>query len=104
DKDRDVTFTLSFPTSQAIYDDLVFTVDGVPVALRSEKNGASGIAKVAAGKTAYLKVGHKSQGLNDCRYSLLLSIQIHSAVSRAVTEIVEGFATRDFRSASSGSL
>lgn len=69
DKDRDVTFTLSFPTSQAIYDDLVFTVDGVPVALRSEKNGASGIAKVAAGKTAYLKVGYKSQGLNDWRYS-----------------------------------
>src|SRR4030095_6129489 len=60
DKDRDVTFTLSFPTSQAIYDDLVFTVDGVPVALRNEKNSASGIAKVAAGKTAFLKVGYKS--------------------------------------------
>lgn len=69
DKDRDVTFTLSFPTSQAIYDDLVFTVDGVPVALKNEKNSASGIAKVAAGKRAYLKVGYKSQGLNDWRYS-----------------------------------
>jgi inner membrane protein involved in colicin E2 resistance len=69
DKDRDVTFTLSFPTSQAIYDDLVFTVDGVPVALRNEKNSASGIAKVAAGKTTFLKVGYKSQGLNDWRYS-----------------------------------
>ena len=69
DKDRDVTFTLSFPTSQAIYDDLVFSVDGVPVALKNEKNSASGIAKVAAGKTAYLKVGYKSQGVNDWRYS-----------------------------------
>ena len=27
------------------------------------------IAKVAAGKTAYLKVGYKSQGVNDWRYS-----------------------------------
>jgi hypothetical protein len=69
DKDRDVTFTLGFPTSQAIYDDLVFTVDGVPISLRNEKNAASGIAKVAAGKTAYLKVGYKSQGLNDWKYS-----------------------------------
>ena len=69
DKDRDVTFTLGFPTSQAIYDDLVFTVDGVPVALKNEKNAASGIAKVAAGKTVYLKVGYKSQGLNDWTYS-----------------------------------
>ena len=69
DKDQNVTFTLNFPTAQAIYDDLVFTVDDAPVALTNEKNSASGTAKVAAGKTAYLKVGYKSQGLNDWRYS-----------------------------------
>jgi inner membrane protein involved in colicin E2 resistance len=69
DRDRDVTFTLSFPTSQAIYDDLVFTVDGLPLVLKNEKNSASGIATVAAGKTVYLQVGYKSQGLNDWRYS-----------------------------------
>src|ERR1051325_9452286 len=69
DKDQNVTFTLNFPTAQAIYDDLVFTVDDTPVPLTNEKNSASGTAKVAAGKTAYLKVGYKSQGLNDWRYS-----------------------------------
>jgi inner membrane protein involved in colicin E2 resistance len=69
DKDQTVTFALNFPTSQAIYDDLMFTVDGVPVALKSEKSSASGTARVAAGKTAFLKVGYKSQGLNDWRYS-----------------------------------
>ena len=69
DKDQDVTFALRFPTSQAIYDDLVFAVDGVPIALRNEKNSASGTARIAAGKTAYLKVGYRSQGLNDWRYS-----------------------------------
>ena len=69
DKDQTVTFTLNFPTAQAIYDDLVFTVDDVPVTLKNEKNSASGTARVAAGKTATLKVGYKSQGLNDWRYS-----------------------------------
>jgi inner membrane protein involved in colicin E2 resistance len=69
DKDQTVTFALDFPTAQAIYDDLVFTVDEVPVALKNEKNSTSGTARVAAGKTASLKVGYKSQGLNDWRYS-----------------------------------
>src|ERR1043166_5661631 len=69
DKDQNVTFTLNFPTSQAIYDDLIFTLDDVPVALKNEKNSASGSAKVVAGKTAYLRIGYKSQGLNDWRYS-----------------------------------
>ena len=69
DKDRDITFTLNFPTAQAIYDDLIFTVDDVPITLKSEKNSASGTARVAAGKTANLKVGYKSQGLNDWHYS-----------------------------------
>jgi inner membrane protein involved in colicin E2 resistance len=69
DKDRDVIFVLNFPTSQAIYDDLVFLVDDVPLTFKNEKNSASGTAKIGAGKTAYLKVGYKSQGLNDWRYS-----------------------------------
>src|ERR1700704_2883784 len=69
DKDQTVAFTLSFPTAQAIYDDLVFTVDDVPVTLKNEKNSAGGTARVAAGKTATLKVGYKSQGLNDWHYS-----------------------------------
>ncbi len=69
DKDQTIVFTLNFPTAQAIYDDLVFTVDEIPVDLQNEKNSASGTARVAAGKTANLKVGYKSQGLNDWHYS-----------------------------------
>src|SRR6266436_4693839 len=68
-KDQNVTFTLNFPTAQAIYDDLVFTVDDAQVTLKSEKNSASGTVHLAAGKAATLKVGYKSQGLNDWRYS-----------------------------------
>jgi inner membrane protein involved in colicin E2 resistance len=69
DKEQAVTFTLNFPASQAIYDDLVFTVDDVAVPLTNEKNSASGVGKIAAGKTATLKVGYHSQGLNEWRYS-----------------------------------
>jgi inner membrane protein involved in colicin E2 resistance len=68
-KDQTVMFTLNFPTAQAIYDDLVFTVDDAPVTLTSQKSSASGAVRVTAGKTANLKVGYKSQGLNDWRYS-----------------------------------
>lgn len=70
DKEQTVAFTLNFPTAQAIYDDLVFTVDDVPITLKNENNSASGTARVAAGKTANLKVAYKSQGLNDWHYSL----------------------------------
>jgi inner membrane protein involved in colicin E2 resistance len=69
DKDQTIAFTLNFPTAQAIYDDLVFTVDDVPITLKNEKNSAAGTARVAAGKIALLKVGYKSQGLNDWHYS-----------------------------------
>src|SRR5436305_1367452 len=65
DKDRSVTFQLNFPTAQAIYDDLVFTVDGAAVPLTNGKNSASGIVAVKAKGAALLKVAYKSQGLND---------------------------------------
>src|SRR5947207_2509592 len=62
-------FYLAHPTTQAINDDLVYTVDDVPLTLTNGKNSASGAAKIAAGKTGVLKVGYKSQGLSDWRYS-----------------------------------
>ena len=71
DKEQDVKFTLPFPTTQAIYDNLVFTVDDVPVALKNEQNGATGSVKIPAGKVATLKVGYNSQGLNDWHYSFV---------------------------------
>lgn len=70
DKEQNVTFALNFPTAQAIYDDLVFTVDDVPLTLKNEKNNASGAVKILPGKVATLKVGYKSQGLNNWAYSL----------------------------------
>ena len=71
DKAQDVKFTLPFPTTQAIYDNLAFTVDDAPVALKNEDNGATGSVKIPAGKITTLKVGYNSQGLNDWHYSFV---------------------------------
>ena len=78
DQER-VTFTLNFPTPQAIYDDLVFSVDDVPLAVQSGAdpntqqrgpagNSISGAAQVPPGKTATLRVAYRSQGLTEWRY------------------------------------
>ncbi|HYE66313.1 MAG TPA: inner membrane CreD family protein, partial [Pyrinomonadaceae bacterium] len=60
---------LSFPTPRAIYDDLLFTVDDVPLTLTNVQNAASGTAQVAPGGTARLKVSYRSQGLTEWRYN-----------------------------------
>ena len=69
DKERVVDFELPFPTSQAIYDDLTFLVDGVSVPIVNEANTAKGSVKIPPGKTAKLTTGYRSQGLNEWRYS-----------------------------------
>src|SRR5205814_6045420 len=68
DKDQIVDFTLKFPTSQAIYDDLAFAVDGASVPITNHDNMATAPIKIAAGQTARLRVGYRSQGLNEWRY------------------------------------
>lgn len=68
-KEQLVDFTLPFPTTQAIYDDLTFLVDGVSVPIVNEANAATGTVKIPAGKTAQLTTGYRSQGLNEWRYS-----------------------------------
>jgi inner membrane protein involved in colicin E2 resistance len=69
DKEQLVEFTLPFPTTQAIYDDLTFQVDGVPVPIVNEDNAATGSVKIPAGKTAQFTTGYRSQGLNQWTYS-----------------------------------
>jgi inner membrane protein involved in colicin E2 resistance len=69
DKEQSVTFTLNFPAAQAIYDDLVFSIDDVPASISNANNSASATSKIGPGKSAILKVGYHSQGLNEWRYS-----------------------------------
>jgi hypothetical protein len=69
DEPRDVTFTLHLPAEQAIFDDMVFTVGGAPVALENVKTETFGTAKVMPHQTAVLKVGYRSQGLDTWNYT-----------------------------------
>jgi inner membrane protein involved in colicin E2 resistance len=69
DKEETISFRLNFPASKAIYDDLVFTVDGAPLITTNHENAASGSIKIPAGQVSQLAVGYKSQGLNEWRYS-----------------------------------
>lgn len=69
DKEQSVHFELKFPTSQAIYDNLTFIVDGNAAEVTNKQNAAMAAVKVAAGKTTQLTVGYNSQGLNEWRYS-----------------------------------
>lgn len=64
----EVSFTLQFPTAQAIYDDLVFAVDGAPIKLENHKSSVRGKARIAPGSTAILTVKYSSQGLESWRY------------------------------------
>ena len=69
DKQQAIEFSLVFPTTQAIYDNLTFTVDGVPVTVSNQKNAATTVVDIGARKTAQLAVSYSSQGLNEWRYS-----------------------------------
>jgi Inner membrane protein CreD len=67
-QDQNVTFALLFPASQAVYDDLVMSIDNQPLPMTSTKYGAYGNATVAAGKSVMLHTGYRSQGLDTWRY------------------------------------
>jgi inner membrane protein involved in colicin E2 resistance len=68
-EEQRVGYTLSFPATQAIYDDFVFTLDGQPLIPRNEKTYAVAEAPLGAGKTATLKVGYRSRGLSSWKYN-----------------------------------
>ena len=63
-----VTITVPFPTTQAIYDDLLVTVDGQPLPITTGEGAATGTAIVPRGSSATLAVRYRSQGLSDWRY------------------------------------
>jgi inner membrane protein involved in colicin E2 resistance len=67
-QDQDVTFQLCFPSQQAIYDDLVMSVDNERLVVKNTNASVLGTARVAAGKTVLLHTGYRSQGLDTWRY------------------------------------
>lgn len=68
-KEQTVAFTFRFPVAEAVYDDLEFVLDGVPLPTASDGASAAATATIGAGKTAALRVAYRSQGLDSWRYS-----------------------------------
>ena len=66
--ERDVTFQLPFPASQAVYDNLTMSIDSQPLDASSGSNGVSGHAHLAAGQSIVLHTGYRSQGLDSWKY------------------------------------
>jgi inner membrane protein involved in colicin E2 resistance len=67
---EDVTLKLVFPAPQAIYDDLVFLVDGQPVPVTTRDGAVIANVKRSPGSVIRLSVGYRSQGLGTWHYSL----------------------------------
>jgi inner membrane protein involved in colicin E2 resistance len=67
-QDQDVMFQLDFPSQQAIYDDLVLSIDNQPLSFKNAGTGAAGFAHIPSGKTVVLHVGYRSQGLDRWQY------------------------------------
>lgn len=67
---EDVTIKLAFPAPQAIYDDLMFTVDGQAVPVTTKDGAVTATLKRSPGSAFRLGVGYRSQGLGTWHYSL----------------------------------
>lgn len=63
-----VKFRFDFPAAKAIYDGLVVSLDGEPLALSYDENAALGSKRVAGGQTAQLELSYRSQGLESWHY------------------------------------
>lgn len=86
-EDEDVTIVFPLPSEQAIYDDLVFTIDGVPATTANEKGSVRLGAHIPAGAVATLTVGYRSQGLDLWSYSFGPEVaQVQDFQLRVVTD------------------
>lgn len=62
------TLRLPLPAKQAVYDNLEMTLDGVPLTLTYGGQEVSGTGRVGPNATASLKIGYRSQGLDQWSY------------------------------------
>ncbi|MGD0404666.1 MAG: inner membrane CreD family protein [Candidatus Acidiferrales bacterium] len=68
-QDQFVTFQLGLPSKQAVYDDLLMSVDNQPLTVTNANDSAFGSIQVPAGKTVVLHASYRSQGLDTWRYN-----------------------------------
>jgi inner membrane protein involved in colicin E2 resistance len=73
-----VTLRLPFPAQKAVYDGLIMTFNGQPMALSIDETGAASKLALTPGQTALLHVAYRSHGMDRWRYTLAAGIaQVH---------------------------
>src|SRR5439155_24811738 len=75
------------------YDDLVWTVDGLPLPVADPRNTATGVAQVGAGKTIAVRVAYRSQGLDRWTYNFGAEV---AQVSDYILHMTTDFKDIDF--------
>jgi hypothetical protein len=68
--EHEITFRLPFPAAKAVYDGLVFRVDGHELPVTTANGAATAKAPVAPGEAGLLEVAYRSQGLETWSYDL----------------------------------
>jgi Inner membrane protein CreD len=87
DAPHEVTFTLRLPAEQAIYDDLILSVNGTPLALTSQKMNAYGRAQIGPHGRAVLNAAYRSQGVDTWKYDFGDGVsQVRDFELRATTD------------------
>src|SRR5271167_1669034 len=95
DQAQEVTFRMHLPASQAVYDDLNFSVNDVAVATTSEKNDAVATVLLQPRETAALRVAYRSHGLDNWSYGFgdevtqVKDFQLHVTTNFAGFDLLE---------------
>jgi inner membrane protein involved in colicin E2 resistance len=95
DQAQEVTFRMHLPASQAVYDDLNFSVNDVSVATTSEKNDAVVRRLLQPHETAALRVAYRSHGLDNWSYGFgdevtqVKDFQLHVTTNFAAFDLLE---------------
>ena len=59
---QQLTFRMHLPASHAVYDDLILSVNDLPLAVASEKTEAVGTTQLQPHETAALRIAYRSHG------------------------------------------
>ncbi|HXW55314.1 MAG TPA: inner membrane CreD family protein [Candidatus Cybelea sp.] len=87
DAPHEVTFSLHLPAEQAIYDDLMLSVNGTPLAVTSQKLNAYGRAQIEPHGRAVLNLAYRSQGVDTWKYNFGDGVsQVRDFELRATTD------------------
>jgi len=88
-----LTIRLTFPAANAIYDDLIFKVDGQQVPLTNAGNAVCATVTRNSGVPVHLEVGYRSQGLSSWTYSFSDNV---AQVRDFILEMTTNFQAVDF--------